>query len=359
MTILTRYIAATYLRIFGLCLASFIAIYLVIDFLEKIGRFLRYQPNWVDIIQFFLFKIPEIITQVIPLAVLMATLLTLGMLSRNSEIIAMRSCGVSLGKISAPILAIACTASFFVIVTNELVLPETYSQMRHIEQVLIRKKSSNTFFRQNNIWHKDNNAILMARVFDPAHQTLKGITLWNFSKGMTPVRRIDAEQGSWDGRQWTLWKVVVRDIQREGVATTSQADSMPVNLNLQVEDLKVVDKYADNMGFLKLREYIRKLEKGGYETTRYEAQMHAKISLPFASLIMAFLGIPFALRSGRSSGIALGIAVSIGIGFAYFIINAILISFGQTGVLPPVVSAWAANVIAALSGIWLAMTLNR
>lgn len=359
MTILTRYIAAAYLRVFGLCLASFIAIYLVIDFLEKIGRFLRFEPQWIHIAQFFLFKIPEIVTQVVPLAVLMATLLTLGMLSRNSEIVAMRSCGISLGRISIPILAIACAASIFVIVSNELILPETYQQMRHIEQVLIKKKSSNTFFRQNNIWHKDSNAILMAQVFDPTHQTLRGVTLWNFSGEMSPSRRIDAEQGSWDGQQWTLWKVVVRDFQSGGVAVTSQVASMPINLNLQIEDLKVVDKYADNMGFLKLREYIRKLKKGGYETTRYEAQMHAKISLPFASLIMAFLGIPFALRGGRSSGIALGIGASIGIGFAYFITNAILVSFGQTGVLLPLVSAWAANIIFALSGIWLAMTLNR
>lgn len=359
MTILTRYIAATYLRVFGLCLSSFIAIYLVIDFLEKIGRFLRTDPEWIHIVQFFLYKIPEIVTQVTPLAVLMATLLALGILSRNSEIISMRSCGVSLGRISAPILAIACAASLLVIVSNELILPKTYRQMRHIEQVLIRKKSANTFFRQNNIWHKDNNAILMARAFDPARLTLRGVTLWYFSGGMTPSRRIDAEQASWDGRQWTLWKVAIRELQGGGVTATSQVGSMPVNLNLQIEDLKVVDKYADNMGFFKLRDYIRKLKKGGYETTRYESQMHSKISLPFASLIMAFLGIPFALRSGRSSGIALGIGASIGIGFSYFIINAILISFGQTGVLPPLVSAWAANVIFALSGIWLAMTVNR
>lgn len=359
MSILTRYIASAYLRVFWLCLASFIAIYLVIDFLEKIARFLRFDPQWIHVARFFLYKIPEIATQVIPLAILMATLLTLGMLSRNSEIIAMRSCGVSLRKISAPILAIACAASLFVIVSNELILPKTYSQMRFIEEVLIRKKSSNTFFRQNNIWHKDNKAILMARAFDPDHQTLRGVTLWSFSEGMTPSRRIDAEQGSWDGGQWTLWKVTVRDFQGGGVANTTQIASMPVNLNLQIEDLKVVDKYADNMGFLKLREYIRKLKKGGYETTRYEAQMHSKVSLPFASLIMAFLGIPFALRGSRSSGVALGIGASIGFGFAYFIINAILISFGQTGVLPSLVSAWAANVIFALSGIWLAMTLNR
>lgn len=359
MNILTRYIASAYLRVFVLCLSSFIAIYLVIDFLEKIGRFLRFQPQWVHVVQYFLLKIPEIVTQVAPLAVLMATLLTLGMLSRNSEITAIRGCGVSLARISMPILVMAGGVSLFTVVTNEFVLPETYRQMRYTEQVLIRKQSSNTFFRQNNIWHRDEDAILMARVFNPASQSLGGITLWHFAHGIRPAKRIDAEAGTWDGRQWTLRKATVRDLGRDGVETTSKLESLPVALNLKIEDLKVVDKYADNMGFLRLREYVRKLRKGGYETTRYEAQMHAKVSLPFASLIMAFLGIPFALRGGRSSGIALGIGASIGIGFAYFIINAMLVSFGQSGVLPPIVSAWAANLIFALSGIWLAMTITR
>lgn len=359
MNIISRYIAAAYLRIFGLCVAAFVAIYLVIDFLEKIGRFLRFQPLWTDVIQYFLLKVPEIVTQVLPLAVLMATLLTLGMLSRNSEITAMRGCGVSLGMISAPILAIACLMSLLTIISNEFLLPETYSRMRYVEQVSIRKKSANTFFRQNNIWHKDGATILKARLFDPAHQTLRGITLWQFAEGLRPIKRIDADGGVWDGRTWTLQKVTVRDIARGGVTPATKAEALPVALNLTVDDLKVVDKYADNMGFLRLREYIRKLRKGGYETTRYEAQMHAKISLPFASLIMAFLGIPFALRGGRSSGIALGIGASIAIGFIYFIINSMLISFGQTGLLPPLVSAWAANLIFALTGIWLAMTVNR
>ncbi|RNC67913.1 MAG: LPS export ABC transporter permease LptG [Desulfuromonadales bacterium] len=359
MTILTRYIASAYLRIMGLCLSCFVAIYLVVDFLEKIGRLLRFDPQWLHIGQYFLLKVPEIITQVLPLAVLMATLLTLGMLSRNSEIIAMRGCGISLGRISAPILVIACGASLLTIVLNEFILPETFQKMRYVDQVLIRKSSSNTFFRQNNIWHRDDNAILMARVFNPASQTFSGITLWNFANGMRPIKRIDAESGQWNGRRWTLRKVTIRDLGEGGAVATTTVESMPLSLNLKIEDLKVFSKYADNMGFIKLRKYVRKLKKGGYETTRYEAQMHSKLSLPFASLIMAFLGIPFALRSGRSGGIALGIGASIGIGFSYFLVNSVIVSFGQTGVLPPFVSAWAANFIFALSGIWLAMSVNR
>ena len=143
------------------------------------------------------------------------------------------------------------------------------------------------------------------------------------------------------------------------VTKTSKLPSLPVGLDLRAKDLKVVGKYSDNMGIRELKSYCDKLKKGGYDPTRYLAQMHGRISLAFSPLIMAFLGIPFAMRGGRSSGIALGIGASLGIGFAYFIINSVILSFGQAGVLPPLVSAWTTNVMFVMGGIWLAMTMEN
>ena len=115
MSIISRYIVSSYLRIIVLCTGSFTTIYLVIDFLEKIGRFTRAQGKLQHILLFFLYKAPEIVNQVTPLAVLMATLLTLGMLSLNSELTAMRGCGLSLARITAPIFAIAFAVSLLVV----------------------------------------------------------------------------------------------------------------------------------------------------------------------------------------------------------------------------------------------------
>lgn len=188
--------------------------------------------------------------------------------------------------------------------------------------------------------------------------TLKGITLWQMGNGMQPVRRIEAALGTYGDNRWLLKDVVMRVFANGNVVRTDKMDELPVPLGLRIDDLKKLEKGTDNMGILALQSYCDKLQRGGYDPTRYLAQMHSRISLPFASLIMAFLGIPFALRGGRSSGIALGIAVSLAIGFSYFIINSMLLSFGQAGALPPVISAWAANSIFAALGIWLAMTIN-
>jgi lipopolysaccharide export system permease protein len=359
LRILGNYIASIYLRILALCIGAFVSIYLIIDFLEKIRRFSQVHAKINFIGLFFLCKIPGMVTQVVPLATLMATLLTLGGLSRTSEITAMRGCGISLSRISSPIIAIALFTSLATLFANEVLTPASYARMQYIEQVEINRKSPNIFFRQQNIWYRDENTILEAKLFDPVTKTLKGITIWQIGQQMQPVMRIEAAQGVYNRNGWLFSNVVKRIIGNGNSIKTEDSPELEMPIALKIEDLKVLEKGTDNMGILALYSYCDKLRRGGYDPTRYLAQMHSRISMPFASLIMAFLGIPFALRGGRSSGIALGIAISLAIGFSYFIINSVLLSFGQAGVLSPVISAWAANLIFASLGIWLAMTVNR
>jgi lipopolysaccharide export system permease protein len=360
MRILTRYVAKAYLKMLFLCLGAFIAIYQVVDFMEKIARFTRSGAHWYHIALFFIAKTPEIISQAAPLAVLMATLLTLGTLSMNSELTAMRSCGVSLARITAPILAIALLVSILSLFIGELVLPRSYAERTYIQEVLIEKKSPSAYFRQHNIWHREEGAILRASLFDPEKRELKGITFWELRPGTAqPGRRTDAASGILDERGWVLRDAVVREFQAGEVSSTRKFANLVVKLKLKPADLKVLGKYSDSMTIIELSRYCKKLKAGGYDPTRYLAQMHSRFSLPFGSVIMAFLGIPFALRSGRSSGIAFGIGLSLGIGFLYVIVNSIIISFGQVGLLPPVAAAWATNFIFLLAGIWLSMTIDN
>ena len=359
MRILTRYVAKAYLRMLALCMGAFIAIYLVVDFMEKIARFTRSGAQWYHIALFFVAKTPEIVSQAAPLAVLMATLLTLGTLSMNSELTAMRSCGIGLARITAPILAIALLVSVLSLFIGELVLPRSYAERTYIQEVLIEKKSPSMYFRQHNIWHREEGAILRASLFDPGNQSLKGITLWELKDGTEPVKRTDAASGILGGNGWVFQDAVVREFQAGEVASTRKFARLAVPLKLKPADLKVLGKYSDSMTIAELSRYCDKLKAGGYDPTRYLAQMHSRFSLPFGCAIMSFLGIPFALRSGRSSGIAFGIGLSLGIGFLYVIVNSVIISFGQVGLLPPIVAAWATNFIFLLVGIWLSLTLDN
>lgn len=358
MRILDRYIGQTWLRLLMLCLSGFVGIYLIIDLIENIPRFLRAGGSAGDMLQYFVWKLPEMIGRTATFSILMATLLTLGVLSRDSEIIALRSCGVSLLRISLPMLALGFVASILLLVNAELILPHSYARTELIHRVKIKKNDDRVAFKLNNIWFRSKSMILQARLFEPKSRTLSGVVVWSVDGSMNPVSRIDADTAVYREGRWLLNSTVQRNFQTVAGYAPHSAQTMELDLNLKIEDLQVLDKDADNMSIRTLKEYAENLQRGGYQAHRYLTLMHTKIASPFAALIMVLLGIPFALRNSRSGGIAMGIGAGIGIGFAYFVVNAVLLSYGRSGVLPPIVAAWGANVLFMLSGIWLSMTVK-
>jgi len=178
-------------------------------------------------------------------------------------------------------------------------------------------------------------------------------------QSMNPLGRIDAESAGFGNDGWTLKNAVLKDFNKGGGFTMRTVPSMDIAFKLKVDDLKVLDNNADNLSYRKLKEYADNLRRGGYQAFRYLTMMHTKLSAPFSAFVMVILGIPFALRNSRSGGIALGIGASVAIGFAYFVVNAVLLSYGRSGVLPPLVAAWGANFLFVLGGIWLAMTAKN
>ena len=358
MGIFDRYIARIWLRLLMLCLGGFVGLYLVIDLIEKIPRFLRAGGDAGDILQYFICKFPEMISRTATFSILMATLLTLGVLSRDSEIIALRSCGISLLRISLPMLALGFVASILLLVNAELILPYSYARTELIDRVKIKKKGERVTFKRNNIWFRSKSMILQARLFEPKTRTLSGVVVWSVDDSMNPVSRIDADTAVYGEGRWVLNSSASRSFLTPAGYAPQFAQSLPLDLNLKIEDLQVLDSDADNMSIRTLKEYAENLRQGGYKAYRYLTLMHTKIASPFAALIMVLLGIPFALRNSRSGGIAMGIGASIGIGFAYFVVTAVLLSYGRSGVLTPIVAAWGANVLFMLGGIWLSMTVK-
>jgi lipopolysaccharide export system permease protein len=326
---------------------------------EKIPRFLRADGAGSDITLYFIYKIPEMFARTASFSVLMATLLTLGVLSRDSEIIAMRSCGISLLHISMPMTGLGLLVSLLLLINAELIVPQSYEKTEYIDRISIKKGKGRAFFKRNNIWFRSSSLILQAHLFDPQLSTLHGVTVWTLDESVTPVSRIDADSAVLRDGRWTLQRATIKDfISGRGYAERT-VPTVDVPLALKIDDLRVLDSDADNMSYRKLRQYADNLRSGGYQAHRYLTMMHSKLAAPFSALVMVILGIPFALRNSRTGGVAMGIGASVGIGFAYFVINALLLSYGRSGVMSPVIAAWGANVLFLTGGVYFSMKRTK
>lgn len=354
MKTLNRFLLSHYLRILSLCTTAFIGIYLLIDFFEKVDDFIDHHAIAADYLSYLGNSIPFIFVQILPLAILASMVLTLGGLGRTNELTAMRACGVSIWRITGPLMCFICALSILLLILNEMIVPWNSQNLNDLLEIKLKGKQK-TELVSHEIWYRETNQIINIKVASPKSNKLEGLRIYQFNDNHMITARIDAQEATYRNDQWIAPTAVIRRFDgTSGDLTTKELPgNLPLDLGKQPQDFLTRDNANSELTFIQLLEMTRKLEQEGYNSTHQRVDMHARLASPFTCLIMGFLGIPFALQRGRNSNIALGIGISLGIGICYFIMQSLLRAFGYSGALPPVIAAWSANLVFLLLGIWL------
>jgi lipopolysaccharide export system permease protein len=267
----------------------------------------------------------------------------------------MKANGVSLYRISLPVIVIAgvlCLVTFYV---NEFLTPAGIEKAEHIRLVEVQKQktAAQGAFKQNQIWYRSKGAIYNFRVFNPEKKTLKGVTIFYLDPAFRITSRIDAEWAEWKDGQWTLHNIMESRFDAGTFPILSWVEKKVLNIPENPDDFKVIQKDAEQMGYPELKRYIDKMEAEGYDTSRHRVDMYGRLAFPFVTLILVFIGISFSLKMGRSGGVTKSIGAGIVIGFSYWIVHAFSLSLGRSGTIPPLLSAWLANIIFITAAVYL------
>ncbi len=334
------------MRFFLVTFTGILAVYLCVEFLQKADDFIRYKANIRDVLAYFLYNVPAIATPSLPIAALLATLFSLGNLSRHNEIIAMYSGGISLAKIIAPVFVAGALLSAAGFINNEIIMPRAAARANVIRLEKIEKKPHLVvMFRQQNMWLRGpDNSIVNIDFMSPERSEMIGINIYKMNPDFTVRERIRAdrlvlENGEWrlkDGRKFAL---------TQGRVDSAPVDGEVYNIVKSPDDLKIIIKSSDEMSFAELWDYVRRLKASGYYFARYDVDLHDKLAFPLSSLVMVMIATPLSLLRVRSGGAGRGIALAVLIAFVYWSVMSIGDTFGRSGVLPPVISAWLANVL--------------
>jgi lipopolysaccharide export system permease protein len=358
--VLHGYVLREYMKVLLLSLSSLILIYIIVLFFEKMDLFTKHRASSLFIFEYLLYKVPEVVFQwTLPYSVLLSTLLTLGALSRHSEITAMKAGGVSLYRITFPLLIIALFISLFSFLGNEYLVPLTNQKAQHVLSVKVRKEQQTSFFKNYKIWHHGERGIFNIRMLDAEEKVLKGFTFYQFDDRFRCTQRVDAREARWIDGKWKLHQGAVREFGEGGSIRTILFKEMEFYLSESWESFQSIERKSREMSYTELRNYIRKIEASGYDSTRYLVDIYSKLSYPLLNLIMVLIGIPFALKTGRAGGAALSIGISVMIGFAYGVTFYIFLSFGKSGVLPPFLAAWTPTLLFGLAGIFTLTSIRQ
>lgn len=345
MTLLRQYIFREFLRFFLVSFIGIVSVYLCVEFLQKADDFIKHQAAVGDMLGYFLLSIPSIATPSFPIAALLATLLSLGNLSRHNEITAMHSGGVSLYGIIAPVFLAGALLSMGGFINNELIMPSASARANIIRYNKIEKKRHFAIFQMQNLWVRGpDNSIVNIDITPPDRYEMIGVSIYRMNPDFTVRERIRARRLILEDGVWRLREGTKVTLEKDRVVVTP-VDGEIFNIVESPEDLKMISKFTEEMSFTELWEYVRRVKASGYPSTRYEVDLHNKLSFPLSSLVMVLIATPLSLLRVRTGGIGRSVAVAVAIAFAFWSVMSVGTTFGRSGVLPPSISSWLANAL--------------
>lgn len=355
MSLVSRFVLGYYTRLLGLSCAAFVGIYLLVDFFEKIDKFIDYGADLSDYAGFVGHSIPFIFVQILPLAILTSMVLTLGGLGRTNEMTALRACGISLWRVVRPLIGLIALLCALQLALNEYLVPWNTRELNRLIEIKLEGREEQTRLTQDRIWYRTDNRIVNIRAAQTREQRLEGVTLYQFDHLARIERRLDIPTLRYREDRWYAPHLTERRFEAEtgNMIATSRLENQYIDLDRQWSDFSGVDHATGELSIRRLAQLADRLEQEGYDATRQQVDLQARLAGPATSLVMGLLGIPFALQRGRQSNIALGVGLSLAVGAAYFIIQSMVTSFGYAGAIPAVVAAWSGNIIFLLLGVWL------
>ncbi len=353
MTILDRFITREFLRFFILIFISLLLISVIIDFFEKMNMFMSNGATSGQMFKYFLAALPMLASLVAPAAVLIASLVTMGSLSRTNELTALKAGGISLYRTSLPILLLAAFFSLIYFLFTEFVTPQANERADRLIRVEIQKQEIRGSFGQDELWYRGQMGLYNFRLFDRKTNSLFGITINQFDGDFRPVRRYDAEKAVFKDGLWQFHNLMTTSFSRKGEPILEWVATKTLPLPEVPDDFGGLQKGADKMGYFELRRYIGKLRSEGYDVTSYETDLQGKMAFSLVTVILAAIGVAFSLKSQQSGALARSIGVGLVVGFSYWILFTFFLSLGRSGALPPYPAAWLANLIFASGALYL------
>jgi lipopolysaccharide export system permease protein len=344
--ILDRYLLREQLVFMGIGLAVAAALFVVIDLLQTLDRYIRIKPPIIYVIQHFLYRVPAALHDGLPVVMLVATIFLFLALTRYHELTAMKAAGMSLYRVAAPILLLGVGVAVVSGLFQELVLPKLNELGDEVDRVKIRGQLPRHLQSRERLWLRTaDSRFYRVELLHPGSGDMYGMTVLEVDQNtFRLLNRLDAQRAHWTAEGWELMDGAFREFGPRGEVQTIPFVMTAIDLQEEIDDFTKISKPITAMSYWELRDYVTRLEATGFPVKKYLVDLYSKLSFPFVNIIMVLVAIPFSLQSprgGRLFGIALAIAIMAG----YLVAHYVALAFARADLLPPMLAAWTADII--------------
>jgi len=348
------YLLRRFLSYFATMMLTFVALFEVFTFFELLDDIARHNVAFLVVVKYFWYLTPYLLYQLAPLGALVAVLTTLGVMSKNNEIVACKASGISLYRLALPLLLGGLTLAATMIILDDVYLPYT-NQRQDALRNQIKGKPAQTYTRPQRWIFGEKGKIYNYDLFEPDQNLFAGLTVVELEPGTFRVkRRVFASRATWSESQntWLLESGWVRDFQDGRVANyqkfkataLSELAEPPQYFNREVLQ-------AFQLSFRQLGNYIQELRTAGFDVSTLTVQWYVKIAFPLIAPVSMLLAIPYAFRVGARGAVS-GVAVGLALGIAYWSLARLLQAMGGVGQMPPPFAAFAPDLIFYFLGMY-------
>ena len=356
-TLLDDYVLRDFFVHLGMILATFLILVLVFTLFELLGDILRNRVPALVVVEYLVNVTPYLLYSVAPLVMLLAVLVTFGLMQRSNEITAIKATGISIYRIVTPVIVAAAVLAVGLFFADQFYLPRTNKRQEALHNQ-IKGKPAQTYLRPDRKWiFGQNNDIYYYQFFDPDHDQFGNITVFQLDKAnFTVTRRIHADRAHWADNlnRWVYEKGWERTLHGAAIAENGyrpfDVSTFPELTETPAYFKKEVKQYSE-MNYQELHRYIRDLEQSGFDVVRLRVELNKKLSYPLITLIMAVLAIPFAVSAAKKGAIT-GVATAVIIAIVYTVVSRWFEAMGNLNQLPPALAAWSPDLIFALVGAY-------
>ncbi|MSR66139.1 MAG: YjgP/YjgQ family permease [Pedosphaera sp.] len=377
MRLVDRHLLRELLVPFAYCLAGFQIFWMAVDLFAQLENYRRLKLSVADVLGLYLWKSPELMGVILPVALLMAALYTVGELTRHNEWSALRGVGFSQWRLSAPMLAVGGLCSVALFLCTEIVQP--LGQER-VERILEGRRSKTESRWRNNIHFRDETRNQWWRIgaFNEQTGELQRVDIEYWADAMK--HWVVAESATWDGAAWEFQKVKrhiyrppeldLPEIETTNRMRLAELDCSPRQIRTEIK-INTLPKtravFNPHLSLRDIRDYRQRHKTiDSNRAALLTLYQHVQLAQPLQCLVVILVALPFASAPGRRNVMA-GVAASIGIGFAYFILQRWAMIAGAGFIVPeaialqlpwlpefiPAIAAWAPNILFGGGGIIL------
>jgi LPS export ABC transporter permease LptF/LPS export ABC transporter permease LptG len=339
---------------FSLLMAVFIFLFEAFTFFELLDDIARHRVPFLIVVDYFRFFTPYLLYNLAPLGALVAVLVTLGVMSKNNEIVACKASGISLYRLAVPLLFAGLSLAASMIVLDETYLPYA-NQRQDALRNQIKGRPAQTYAHPQRWIFGNDEKIYNYDLFDPTQNLFGGLSVVELDPATFQMRRrVFASRARWLDSQkvWVLEGAWVRDFSQGTIVRYERfpATSLP-ELSEPPSYFNREVRQATQMSWRALERYIEALHKAGFDVANLTVQWHVKLAFPLIAPISMLLAIPFALLVGTRGAVG-GVALGVAIGIVYWTAARLLEAMGGVGQLPPFLAAWSTDITFLFLGLY-------